>query len=173
MGVRGGRAAATRTQVGTLAANGSYPGFRAALALAEVQVEVAYDDSLGECLVDHGCLTDLLTFLQCMTGVCVQHRGEEEGCAGLEEEELATCLARGVRRSSMRVEYRREGREVTFGWDEGGALLPLLASHRTRHIKTILTTALLPRFCGGWGDCAFERLPEVGMATMHCGAPQY
>ena len=56
----------TTVQVGSQTTNGSYAEFRARVTAARVEVEVTYDNSLGECLVDNGCLDNILDFLGCM-----------------------------------------------------------------------------------------------------------
>ena len=39
--------------------------------IEDLQVEINYDDSLGECLVDNHCLDDIFYFLECMAvGAC-------------------------------------------------------------------------------------------------------
>ena len=39
--------------------------------MEDLQVEINYDGSLGECLVDNHCLDDIFYFLECMAvGAC-------------------------------------------------------------------------------------------------------
>ena len=72
-------------KVGSAATNGSFENFRDRLITSRVevtfyflgnlaklphgfypQVEINYDNSLGECLVDNQCLDDIFYFLNCM-----------------------------------------------------------------------------------------------------------
>merc|ERR1719239_1870314 len=111
-------------EVGSSATNGSFEDFRERLVTSRIEVEINYDGSLGECLVDNHCLDNIFYFLECMAGVCAQNSNLLiQQCQDILPKEdpqaLASCLAKSVRRSDVSVEYVWPGRRtLTFGWQE-------------------------------------------------------
>lgn len=119
-------------EVGSAALNGSFDTFRETIVgTSEVEVNINWDNSLVECLVDNGCLAGILDFIDCMTGICSSFKeGNDDTteCLNTIHRELdlahdqeqwvqlvGSCLA-DVKKSDIDVTYRMNGSVITYGW---------------------------------------------------------
>jgi len=71
-------------ETGSEQMNGSFAEFADSVSFSQVQVDIYYNDSLLECLLDNGCLDDIFYLLECLTTVC-QSRSEPDFAAELTE----------------------------------------------------------------------------------------
>jgi len=113
-------------EVGNQGMNGTFEEFTNSVLSSQVQVNVFYNDSLLECLVDNGCLDSTQNLIGCLLGVCSSTLDEsfiqelQADVNSRDEVKVYKTVAERVnqiRKSDVEVSYTRGSTIFQYGWE--------------------------------------------------------
>jgi len=113
-------------EVGNQGMNGTFEEFTNSVLSSQVQVNVFYNDSLLECLVDNGCLDSTQNLIGCLLGVCSSTLDEpfiqelQADVNSRDEVKMYKTVAERVnqiRKSDVEVSYTRGSTIFQYGWE--------------------------------------------------------
>ncbi|XP_023329813.1 uncharacterized protein LOC111702378 [Eurytemora carolleeae] len=113
-------------EVGNLKLNGSFEDFVQNVVTSTVQVNLAYNDSLLECLVDNGCLDSIPALIGCLLDTCSSSSEElfrkelQTAVDHSDDQQIFSLVAQrvnNIRHSDVDVVYVRNSTIFEIGWN--------------------------------------------------------